>query len=42
MYFTSNGVKMLFTEPVEVDVLTRYVEENPEEFQRALLESAQY
>jgi predicted Fe-Mo cluster-binding NifX family protein len=26
MYFTSEGVKLLFTEPVEVEMLTRYIE----------------
>jgi predicted Fe-Mo cluster-binding NifX family protein len=40
MYFTSEGVKLLFTEPVEVDMLTRYIEENPKEFEDALQESA--
>ena len=40
MYFTSEGVKLLFTEPVEVDMLTRYIEENPKEFEDALRESA--
>jgi predicted Fe-Mo cluster-binding NifX family protein len=40
MYFTSEGVKLLFTEPVEVDMLTRYIEENPKEFEEALQESA--
>jgi len=40
MYFTSEGVKLLFTEPVEVDMLTRYIEENPKEFENALQESA--
>jgi predicted Fe-Mo cluster-binding NifX family protein len=40
MYFTSEGVKLLFTEPVEVEMLTRYIEENPREFERALQESA--
>jgi predicted Fe-Mo cluster-binding NifX family protein len=39
MYFTSEGVKLLFTEPVEVEMLTRYIEENPREFERALQES---
>jgi len=39
MYFTSEGVKKL-TEPVEVD-MTRYIEEDPKEFEDALRESAQ-
>jgi len=36
MYFTSEGVKLLFTDPIEVEMLTRYIEENPREFERAL------
>jgi predicted Fe-Mo cluster-binding NifX family protein len=40
MYFTSEGVKLLFTEPVMVDMLTRYIEENPKEFENALQGSA--
>jgi predicted Fe-Mo cluster-binding NifX family protein len=40
MYFTSEGVKLLFTDPVEVDMLTRYIEENPKDFENALQESA--
>jgi len=28
------GVKLLFTEPVEMEMLTRYIEENPREFER--------
>jgi predicted Fe-Mo cluster-binding NifX family protein len=38
-YFTSEGVKLLFTDPIEVEMLTRYIEENPREFERALQES---
>jgi len=41
MYFTSEGVKLLFTEPVAVDLLTQYIEENPREFENALQESAE-
>ncbi|MEM1596990.1 MAG: NifB/NifX family molybdenum-iron cluster-binding protein [Pyrobaculum sp.] len=35
-YFTSQGVKMLYTDPVEVDLLLRYVKENPQEFEEVL------
>ncbi len=41
MYFTSEGVKLLFTESVAVDLLTQYIEENPREFENALQESAE-
>lgn len=35
-YFTSEGVKMIYVEPVDVETLVRYIEENPEEFENAV------
>ena len=37
-YFTSEGVKLLFTDPVEVETLEAYVTQNREEFEKALKE----
>ncbi|MFN3804662.1 MAG: NifB/NifX family molybdenum-iron cluster-binding protein [Pyrobaculum sp.] len=36
MYFTSEGVKMLYVEPVELDMLIQYISENPKEFEEAI------
>lgn len=35
-YFTSLGVRMLYTDPVEVDLLLKYIKENPQEFEEML------
>ncbi|WP_333638837.1 NifB/NifX family molybdenum-iron cluster-binding protein [Pyrobaculum aerophilum] len=35
-YFTSQGVKMLFTEPVEVSALEEYIASDPVSFEEAL------
>jgi len=40
-YFTSQGVKMLYTDPVPIDLLDQYIRENPEEFERALGDAAE-
>ncbi|MFN7106323.1 MAG: dinitrogenase iron-molybdenum cofactor biosynthesis protein, partial [Pyrobaculum sp.] len=36
MYFTAEGVKMLYVEPVELDLLIQYISENPKEFEEAI------
>nr|KJR72931.1 MAG: dinitrogenase iron-molybdenum cofactor biosynthesis protein [Thermoproteus sp. AZ2] len=38
-YFTSEGVKMLFTDPIEVKVLEDYIDQNPSEFEEVLRQS---
>ncbi|AEA12571.1 Dinitrogenase iron-molybdenum cofactor biosynthesis [Thermoproteus uzoniensis 768-20] len=35
-YFTSEGVKILFTDPVEIEALVNYVSANPKDFEEAL------
>ncbi len=35
-YFTSNGVKVLFTDPVPVDLVEQSIREDPKSFEQAL------
>jgi len=38
-FFTSNGVKMLFTDPVEVAALEEYIASDPNSFEEALTQA---